>query len=612
MRKVFSYMRPYWRQIVIIFLLVGVTTMTLLLLPDYMSKIIGQGIYAEYLEMNPVTGEFEAVDFCSVADNPATCIKEQKSDFDVIFRYGGLMLGVTFLASIAAIALMYLSSHVSSRVGHDIRRDFFRKVSRFSVAETDRFGSSTLITRATNDVMQIQNFVMMFLRMMLRIPIIFVGALILSITKSRQLSQVLFGGIPALLIVIVIAFIFAVPLFKQVQKRIDDLTLVTREGINGVRVIRAFGQGKREVRRFEKENDRLSGTLLKAGRIVAGLTPVVNLLFNFVVAGIIYFAFLMVQNESGVNYQDLGNVSAVIQYSTQVMFSLLMLTMTFMVYPRAEVSGKRLKEILDTESKIIDTADDVYKEHGFKGEVHYDGVTFRYDGADANVLEDITFTATPGQTVALIGSTGSGKSTVAHLLPRFFDATGGTISIDDVPIKDIPLKTLRALIGFVPQKAFLFSGTIRENVAYGKENATEEEIVEALKVAQAWEFVNEMENGIDHHVDQGGVNLSGGQKQRISIARALVRASNIYVFDDSFSALDFETDAKLRRELRPHTKDATVFIVAQRIGTIMDADTILVMQEGKIVGKGKHKDLLKTCEVYKEIALSQLSEEELA
>lgn len=612
MRKIFTYMKPYWRQIIVIFLLVGVTTMTLLLLPDYMSKIIGQGIYAEYQELNPGTGEFEIVDFCSVAENPDTCIKTQKSDFDVILRYGSLMVGTTLLASAASIALMYLSSHVSSRVGHDIRRDFFRKVSRFSVAETGRFGSSTLITRATNDVMQIQNFVMMFLRMMLRIPIIFTGALILSISKSRQLSQVLFGGVPALVIVVVVAFIFAVPLFKQVQKRIDDLTVVTRESINGVRVIRAFGQGDREVRRFEKENDRLSGTLLKAGRIVQGLNPLVNLIFNLVVVGIIFFAFTMVRDQVGVNYQDLGNVSAVIQYSMQVMFSLLMLTMTFMVYPRAEVSGKRLTEVLATESNIIDTAKDTYRNHDFKGHVDFDEVNFRYEGADVNVIEDISFSAKPGETVAMIGSTGSGKSTIVNLLPRLFDATGGTIRVDGIPIKDIPLETLRHTIGFVPQTAFLFSGTIRENVAYGKDDATDDEIIRALKIAQAWEFVQETEQGLDSPLEQGGVNLSGGQKQRLSIARAVVRQPRIYIFDDSFSALDFETDAALRRALKPQTEDATVLIVAQRIGTIMDADTILVLHEGNIVGKGTHSELLKTCEVYKEIALSQLTEEELA
>lgn len=610
MKQMFKYLKNYKFKIFLILILVSATALGTLLLPNFMSKIIGEGLTADYYEL--VAGDWVSVDECSIELNPDTCKVVQSSDMPTIFKYGGIMLGVTLASSLSFIALMYLSSKVSSAVGRDIRSDYYRKINSLSVYETSQFGTSTLITRGTNDVMQVQNFLIMFLRMVLRIPIIFVGALIFALRLNVQLTLVILAGIPLLGIVIFIAFKLVIPLFKSFQKRIDRMTLVTREGINGVRVIRAFGQGNREVERFGKSNDELADVGLKAGRIMSTLNPSINLIFNVVILAVVFFGFRMVLGGRITDYQGLGNISALIQYAMQMLFSILMLTMTFIMYPRAQVSGNRITEVLNKETSILDEGDASYNDFDFKGEVTYKNVCFKFPDADQNVLEDLNFDAKPGQTIAVIGSTGSGKSSVVNLLPRFFDISCGEILIDGIKIKDIPLKKLRSLIGFVPQKANLFSGTIRSNIAYGIEGeATDEEITKAASIAQAEPFISELDDGYDAKVDQGGNNFSGGQKQRLSIARAIAKKPKIFVFDDSFSALDFKTDANLREALNKEVKDATVFIVAQRIGTIMNADQIIVLQQGKMVGIGKHKDLLKTCEVYKEIALSQLDEEEI-
>ena len=610
MKKMFSYLKPYKFKVFIIFILVSLTAMGTLLLPNYMSKIIGEGLDAKYEELN-TENEWVEVDRCNLEANPDTCRITQTSDFEVIIKYGGIMLGVTLASTFAFIGLMYYSSEISSNVGKDIRSDYYQRINSLSLYETGQFGISTLITRATNDVMQVQNFFVMGLRMVLRIPILFVGALILSLQQSIQLTLIILLGIPLLSIVIFIMFKLVVPLFKILQKRIDKLTLVTRESINGVRVIRAFGQGEREVNRFYDNNEKLAGVTYKAGKVLSFLNPSINLIFNVVILGVVFFAFQMIINESFTDYQFLGNVSAVIQYAMQILFSILMLTMTFIMYPRAEVSGKRIKEILDLKSSVIDTGKDDYDDKNFKGKVEFKDVYFKFPDAEQYVLNKINFKAEPGQTIAIIGSTGSGKSTIVNLIPRFFDITKGKLKIDNVDIKDIKLNKLRSLIGFVPQNAALFSGTIKSNIAYGKDQASDEEIKKAAEIAQAEEFINEMEDGYESRVDQGATNFSGGQKQRLSVARAIIRKPKIFVFDDSFSALDFKTDSKLRKALREKVKDATVFIVAQRIGTIMDADQIIVLQEGKMVGLGKHEELLDSCEVYREIALSQLDEEEL-
>jgi ATP-binding cassette subfamily B protein len=398
------------------------------------------------------------------------------------------------------------------------------------------------------------------------------------------------------------------------QKKIDRLTVVGREAINGVRVIRAFGQGEKEVNRFQVANNDLTNNTLKAGRIMSLLNPIVNLIFNFVVFGVVVLAYVIIQNSNGIiqDYSELANLYAVIQYVTMIMFSIIMLTITFINYPRAEVSGKRISEILDTQISIKDDADDTYDLHEFKGNVKFHHVSFKYADAEKNVLDDINFEANVGETIAIIGSTGSGKSTVINLLPRLFDVSEGSVTIDGIDVRQIKLKKLRSMIGFVPQTATLFTASISENITYGIQNATQEDIEYAANIAQAKDFIEAMPDQYESMVDQGGVNYSGGQKQRLSIARAIIRKPLIYVFDDSFSALDFKTDAILRKHLKAITKQATVLIVAQRIGTIMDADRIIVLQDGKIVGNDNHKKLIKSCNVYREIALSQLSEEELS
>ncbi|MDD4070454.1 MAG: ABC transporter ATP-binding protein, partial [Candidatus Izemoplasmatales bacterium] len=564
-----------------------------------------------YQEYNPISDKFEDVETCDIEANPDTCKIIQESDFSVIIKYGGYMLGVTLISSLAFIGSMYLSSDVGARFGRDIRRDYYRKITTVSVNEVDKFGTSTLITRASNDIMQVQNFMIMGLRLLFRIPIVFVGATIFALQKSITLSVPIFIGVPTLIVFIIITFILVVPLFKLVQKKIDKLTLVTRESIKGVRVIRAFGQGQTDVEKFKFTNDELTDVNYKAGKIMSFLNPIINALFNLVILGVTFTAFQMVLKGDLVDYRGLGDVSAIIQYATLILFSILMLTFTFIMLPRAQVSAKRIGEVLEIETSIIDTGSNEYDDYEFKGKVEYKEVCFKYPDAEVNILENISFEANPGETIAIIGSTGSGKSSVINLIPRFFDISCGELLIDGIPVKDIKLKKLRSLIGFVPQTASLFSGTIKSNIAYGKDDATEDDIIEAAETAQASEFINETENGYDTLVEQGGVNFSGGQKQRISIARALVRKPRIYIFDDSFSALDFKTDSALRQALKKNIKDATVFIVAQRIGTIMNADKIIVLHEGKIVGIGKHRELLENCDVYKEIALSQLDEEEI-
>ena len=604
MKIVFRYLKPYWKEVIAISILVVLTALSMLLLPNFMSSLIGLGLNAEYA-INGV-----AVETCDLATTVG-CTVTQTSDFSIILKYSLYMLGATLLSSVAAIGLMYVSSHLGSHVSRDMRSDLYKKVTSLSISETGKFGTSTLITRATNDITQIQNFIMMGSRMILRIPVLFFGSIFFALRKSAQLTGVLGISVPILIVFISVVFMLAMPLFKKQQKKIDNLTRVTRESINGVRVIRAFSQGQSEVNRFYEANEDLTWLQYRIGRIMAFMNPVVNVLFNLAMVGILFVGYTMITDGVITNFLGIANISAVIQYAMQIMFSIIMLTMTFIMYPRAAVSAKRLKEVLETETTIKDDATDEYNDYSFKGVVEFKDVCFKFPEAETNILEDISFKANPGETVAIIGSTGSGKSTIVNLLPRLFDISCGSLTIDGVPLKDIKLKKLRSQIGFITQTAQLFSGTIRDNISFGKKDATDVEIAEAASIAQAQDFIEGLDEKYDSIVDQGGVNFSGGQKQRISIARSIVRKPKIYVFDDSFSALDFKTDANLRKAMKTKIKDATVIIVAQRIGTIMDADRIIVLQEGRIVGLGKHKELLNNCEVYKEIALSQMDEEEL-
>ncbi len=610
MKIIFKYLRPYWKEAIVISILVVMTSLSLLLLPDFMSSLLGKGIQAEFSQYNATLDVWTVVPSCDVTLD--TCNVTQISDFTIITKYSGLMLGVTLLSSLSAIALMYVSSHVGTHMSRDMRSDLYKKVNSLSIAETSKLGTSTLITRATNDITQIQNFFMMASRMILRIPVIFFGSLIFALRKSAQLTGSLGLSVPILAVVIVIVFIVAMPLFKLQQKRIDRLTLVTRESINGVRVIRAFGQGETEVERFREANSDLAGLQFKIGRIMAILNPVINLIFNLAMVGILFIGYTMISNSTISDYQGLANIGAVFQYAGQIMFSILMLTMTFIMFPRAQVSANRVREILETETTILDEATDEFNDFDFKGAVKFQDVCFKFPDAETNILENISFEAKPGETIAIIGSTGSGKSTIVNLIPRLFDISCGSLTIDGIPVKDIKLKKLRSIIGFITQNAQLFSGTIKDNLLYGKEDATFEELQTAVEIAQAKDFIEALDDQYDAVIEQGGVNFSGGQKQRLSIARTMVRKPKIYIFDDSFSALDFKTDANLRSAMKEQVKDATVFIVAQRIGTIMNADKILVLQDGRIVGLGKHRDLLKDCQVYREIALSQMDEEELS
>lgn len=607
MKMIIRYLRPYWKETILAITLAALIALSTLLLPDFMSQLIGKGITAEYTEF--VEGVWVPVDSCEVGLD--TCNVTQVSDFSIILKYSLMMLGVTIASSLASIALMHYSSYVGSNLSCDLRSKLYKKVTTLSVNETSKFGTSTLITRATNDINQIQNFTLMALRMMARIPVMLIGGILFAVAKSVELSGAVALAVPILGIIIVIVFILALPLFKIQQKKIDKLTLVTRESINGVRVIRAFGQGEREVERFTDANEDLTKLQLKLGKYMALLNPAINLVFNIAMVGVVYIGYTMVTGGQISDYEGIANISAVTQYAMQIMFSILMLTMTFIMLPRAQVSANRLKEILETETSIHDNASDEYNNYEIKGKVKFDNVCFKFPQAEKNVLENISFEANPGETIAIIGSTGSGKSTIVNLIPRLFDISCGSLTIDDIPIKDFKLSKLRKNIGFITQKAQLFSGTIKDNIVYGKPDATLEEVKKACEIAQAKDFIESLDDKYESVVEQGGVNFSGGQKQRISIARGLVRRPKIYIFDDSFSALDFKTDLNLRKAMQKEVSDATVLIVAQRIGTIMDADKIIVLQDGEMVGYGKHNELLKNCKVYREIALSQMDEGEL-
>ena len=532
----------------------------------------------------------------------------QTSDINYILRIGGLMLLLTFLVSVAAITVSYLASKVAMGFGGILRSKIFNKVESFSIKEFDKFGNASLTTRSTNDVTQIQNVLVMALRIMVMSPIMFGGAMIMAYRKSSNMTAVLAITIPLIILSIIVVAAITIPLFKKMQKRMDKLTLVSRENLTGVRVIRAFNQEARENKRFNEANLDVTKIAVKVNRCLVVLMPLITIIMSFTVIGITWFASKAAANG---NASNIGNMMAVIQYAMQIMFSLIMLTVIFVLIPRASASGERIREVLDEPISIEDSKNATPYEN-LNGLIEFKNVSYAFsENAEKKALDNITFTAEPGKVTAIIGSTGSGKSTLINLIPRFYDTTEGEILIDGVEIKDIKIDTLRGMIGFVPQKASLFTGTIAENIRYGKLDATDEEVKRAAKIAQATHFIEKYEDSYDHEVSQGGANFSGGQKQRLAIARAIVRDPEIYVFDDSFSALDFKTDAKLRQALKKEIVGKTIIIIAQRIGTIMDADNIIVLNEGKIAGCGTHQELLKTCKVYKEIALSQLSEEEL-
>lgn len=524
-----------------------------------------------------------------------------------IVKVGIIMLGIALGAMAVGILIVFIGSRMAAKLAKTLRHKVFTKVVGFSKNEIKTYGQSSLITRTTNDVQQVQMVVVFLLRVVFYAPIIGIGGVIKAMHTNADMTYIIGVAVVAILAVVITLFAIAMPKFNRVQKLIDKLNLVTREILSGLPVIRAFSNEKHEEERFEEANKRLTKVNLFINRAMSFMMPIMMLVMNFVCLIIVY------QGAKGVDsgIMQVGDIMAYIQYTMQIIMAFLMISMMSIMLPRANVSAKRIMEVIETPDTIYNSDHLVEFNPEVRGRVEFKNVSFRYPDADYDVITDIDLVANPGETTAFIGSTGSGKSTLINLIPRFYDVTDGELLVDGVNIKDVDLKKLRDKIGFVPQKGVLFTGTIKDNIKYGNENITDEDVNKALDIAQATEFVSKLKGGVDYDISQGGTNVSGGQKQRLSIARAIAKDPDIYVFDDSFSALDFKTDAKLRGELAKITKNKTVLIVAQRISTIMNADKIVVLDEGRVVGIGKHKDLLENCSVYKEIALSQLSKEEL-
>lgn len=574
MKKLGKYYKPYILHILALIFLVGVQVFTDLTLPTYMAKIVDDGV--------------------------------MKQNINNVLINGALMLGVTIIGVFAVILISLISSRMSAAISKNMRTDVFAKVESFSLSEFDKFSTASLITRSTNDIQHVQMFTMMFFRFIISAPIMVAGGLYKAIKTNVGLSWIFAVMIPLVFILILIIMFKLMPTFFNLQKLLDRLNLVSREQLTGIRVIRSLNTEEHEMQRFEKANKDLTGRNIFVNRVMAILHPAMQLVMNFMTVIIIWLGAKMV--EAG--ELRIGDISAYTQYAMIVMFGFMMFTFIFIMIPRAIVSARRISEVLDETPTIIDP-DNPSKPNTTDGGIIFSDVSFAYVDADEPVLSNVTFHAKKGETTAIIGSTGCGKSTLVNLIPRFYDATNGEILVDGVNVKHYTQKELRNKIGYVPQRGVLFSGTIESNLKVGNNNASEQDIKEALEIAQADFVYTEMEDGINTEIAQGGQNVSGGQKQRLSIARALIKNPDIYIFDDSFSALDFKTDAMLRKALSEKIKDATIIIVAQRINTIIDAHQIIVLDEGNVMGIGTHDELLKECETYREIALSQLSEEEL-
>ena len=521
-----------------------------------------------------------------------------------ILYTGGLMLLIALISAVATISVGYLAAKISAGFGRDLRHYLFEKVMRFSGAEFDRFSTASLITRSTNDITQVQTATMIMVRMMFYAPIIGIGAIIHALDKSPNMWWTLALALTVLIGVIAVAFTIAVPKFKIIQMLIDRLNLIMRENLSGMMVVRAFNRQKYEEERFDRANVELTKTSLFVNRVFVVIMPVMMLVLN----GIMVLILWVGAHEVAKSTMQVGDMIAFMQYAMQVVFAFLMLSMLFILLPRADVSANRVADVLETEITILDPPKPRSFPKPFKPSIRFDHVYFRYPDAREDMLHDIDFAIEPGQTIGIMGTTGSGKSTLVNLIPRFYDVTGGALYIDGVDIREIPLKELRDKIGYVPQRSNLFAGTVESNLRYAKEDATEEEMIEALKIAQA-DFVLQDPKGLKAEVSQGGINFSGGQRQRLTIARALVKRAPIYIFDECFSALDYKTDAALRRALKEHLSGRTIIIVSQRVATIKSSDQIIVLDEGRVICKGTHHELMETCEVYREIALSQLKQE---
>ena len=521
---------------------------------------------------------------------------------------GVRMLGMALITMLCAICVVFLSSRVAASLGHDLRNAVYRKVITFSSKEYHKFSTASLITRCTNDIQQVQQVMTMLFRIVLYAPILGIGGVIRVLNTDSSMTWILGLAVGLILVVIIVLFQVAMPKFTVLQTLVDKLNLVTREILTGIPVIRAFSREKHEEERFEEANERLTKTNLFVNRCMTFMMPTMMLIMNGVSVLIIYSGAYAVDNGT----MQVGNVMAFIQYAMQIIMSFLMITAMSIMLPRANVAALRINDVLKTKVSVTDPENPVLPAEDVKGIVEFDHVSFAYPEAGENVLTDISFKAEKGETIAVIGSTGSGKSTLVNLIPRFYDVTKGRILVDGVDVRDMTQKDVRSRLGYVPQKGILFSGTIDSNIRYGKTDISVEEVKEAAEVAQATEFIDAKPETYDSPISQGGTNVSGGQKQRLSIARAIAKKPEIFIFDDSFSALDFKTDSTLRKALKAHTKDATTIIVAQRISTILNADKIIVLDDGHMAGIGTHKELMKNCEVYRQIAMSQLSEEEVA
>ena len=545
-----------------------------------------------------------------------------QGDIGYILRIGGIMLLITLIAMLGSVIGSFLSSRVAIGFARDLRAQVFRKVESFSLEEFSEIGAASLIVRTTNDVTQIQQLTVVLLRMFLRAPMLFIGGIVMAITKNIELAMLLVAILPILVIIVFFVAKKSTALFQAMQKRIDRLNMIFRDYLTGIRVIRAFNRENYEQQRFDKSNLELTDTSKRVNALLALLMPLMVLILNLTIVAIVWLGSIRVEHRG----MQVGDLMAFVQYASQIMFSLIMFSMMFMMIPRASVSAVRINEVLDIEPNIEDPAISLLQtllekdkekqlpdapDKKRTGYLKFDKVSFYYQNAAEQVLKDISFQANPGETTAIIGSTGSGKSTLINLIPRFYDVSKGSISINGVDIRNISQEELRNMIGLVPQKAILFTGTIAENISFGNNTLNIDEIKRAAKIAQAARFIERMPNGYNSLIAQGGTNLSGGEKQRMSIARAIARHPDIFIFDDSFSALDFKTEAGLREALKDEIKDKTVLIVAQRVTTVMGADQIIVLDKGEIVGIGKHHELIKTSPVYKEIVVSQLAEEGL-
>ena len=529
-----------------------------------------------------------------------------RGDTDYILRTGGMMLMVTLLQIACTIAAVYFGAKAAMALGRDVRGAIFSRVAEFSEQEVTRFGAPSLITRSTNDVQQVQQLVLMSATLMVTAPMLSIGGVIMAIRQDVQLSWLIAVSVPVLLIAVGLIVTRMVPLFRLMQTRIDTVNRVLREQLTGIRVVRAFVREDIESARFGRANEDVTDTALRAGRLMALAFPTVMLVLNVSSVAVIWFGAYRIEDGS----MQVGTMIAFLSYLMQILMSVMMATFMAIMIPRAAVSADRIGQVLGTESSVRPPAQPVSLAGAARGELQMRDVGFAYPGAEAPVLSDVDFTARAGQTTAIIGSTGSGKTTLVNLMPRLFDATSGSVRIDGVDVRELHPDLLWGHIGLVPQKPYLFSGTVRSNLLYGKPDATEDELWRALAIAQAEEFVRAMEGGLDAPISQGGTNVSGGQRQRIAIARALVKRPELYIFDDSFSSLDTATDARLRQALKQHTAGATLVIIAQRVSSIADADQILVLDDGRIVAHGTHEELLETSETYNEIVNSQLAAEE--